>query len=183
MYGLVNKGLEELIRRRHGDEGWARVCAAVGLDGDGFLAMDAYPDELTYGLIGAACHQLGEDAATLLEAFGEHWVRYTAQEGYRELFALAGTDLASVLENLDQLHGRVAIGFPHFRMPIFTCARRPDGTLHLRYRSTRAGLAPMVKGLIHGLAVHFGVEVRVAQVTRREDAGHDDFVITQVPPA
>lgn len=180
MYGLVNKGLEDVIRARHGDDGWARVCAAAGVDLDGFLAMDVYPDELTYGLVAAAGRELGEDAATLLEAFGDHWVRYTAQEGYGDLFGLAGADLASVLENLDQLHGRLAIGFPQFRMPTFTCERRPDGTLLLRYRSTRAGLAPMVIGMVRGLGTHFGITVDVTQTARREDVGHDDFVITEV---
>lgn len=178
MYGLVNKGLEDLIRARHGDATWERVCQEAGIELETFLAMSSYPDEVTFRIVGAACRQLGEEAAALLEAFGEHWIRYTAQEGYGELFALGGGDLVSMLGNLDRLHGRIATAFPKFRMPHFECIELGPGRLRLVYRSERAGLAPMVVGLVRGLGAYFSTPVAIQQVARREDTGVDEFEIT-----
>ena len=177
MYGLVNKGLEVMIRQQHGDDAWERICADAGVEADSFLEMDAYPDEVTYGLVGAACRRLGVEVDALLDRFGEHWIRFTAREGYGAVFELSGRDLPTLLASLDALHARVAVAFPHFVMPHFSCTREGEGVLRLRYESRREGLAPMVRGLLRGLGIHFGTPVVVEHVVRRADAGFDEFIV------
>jgi hypothetical protein len=178
MYGLVNKGLEDLIRRTHGDVPWQRICAAAGASDVSFATMQAYPDGLTYALVGAASAELGISVASLLEQFGEHWVLYTGREGYGPLFTLAGNSVHEVLKNLDALHARMEHTFPQFRSPEFSCERLETGELRLSYRSSRDGLAPMVIGLVRGLGRHFGTPVEVRH-TRAKGAGcdHDEFLL------
>lgn len=183
MYGLVNKGLEDLIRTNHGDAAWKKVCAASGFAGDTFSSMQPYPDSVTYGLVAAASQELGISGADLLEQFGAHWVRYTGSVGYGALFSLAGTSVAEVLSNLDALHGRIEHSFPDYRMPHFECARLEDGDLRLIYRSSRDGLAPMVLGLLRGLGERFGTPVAIRHtVVRGDGADHDEFVLRVATP-
>jgi hypothetical protein len=145
--------------------------------------MDSYPDDITYGLVGATARVLGLDAAAVLEGFGEHWVLYTAQSGYGELLGMFGTDLRSFLANLDNLHSHVGMSFPALRPPSFELEQRAgDPYLLLHYRSERAGLAPMVRGLLRGLGKRFAQEIRVDQVAHRGPDDHDVFRIETLGP-
>ena len=54
MYGLVNQALEDFVRQGFGNPAWDRVRQGAGIPEDMFIAMDGYPDETTYKLVGAA---------------------------------------------------------------------------------------------------------------------------------
>lgn len=182
MYGLVNQAIEDLIRSNHGDETWDRIKRRAGVDTDVFLAMEAYPDSVSYGLVGAASEVLGQPAEDLLEAFGMHWTLYTARKGYGELFRLGGSTFKEFMLNLHALHTRVAITFPGLAPPSFWCTDVSDGSLRLHYQSKRPALGPMVVGLVRGLGVMFKTEVAVSPVrTRDMGADHDEFLVTFTP--
>lgn len=181
MYGLVNQALEDFVRQGFGDASWNRVRDGAGISVDMFVSMDSYPDDVTYKLVGAATEVLGLDAAQILEAFGEHWVLYTAQAGYGEMLAMFGSDLRSFLNNLDNLHSHVAMGFPALQPPSFAVEQiEGDPGLLLHYRSERAGLAPMVVGLLKGLGKRFSEEISVRQTAHRGPDDHDVFRIDYV---
>lgn len=178
MYGLVNKGLADMIRTSRDEATWRRICESAGVSHVDFAALHPYPDGVTYSLVQAASNELGISAGEVLEKFGEHWVLYTGREGYGAMFELAGKSVLDVLENLDAMHGRMSYAFPEFRGPEFNCDVQPDGAIRLVYRSGRAGLAPMVVGLVRGLGIHFGTPVEIEH-TRSRDAGaeHDEFLL------
>lgn len=182
MYGLVNKAIESLIRSRYGDDHWLRIERGAGIEIPQFIGMDAYPDEVTYALVGAASAELAVPAAELLEALGEYWTRYTASEGYGELLGLGGSTFKEFLLNLHNLHTHVALSFPNLTPPSFWCTDVTDGSARLHYHSTRDGLAPMVVGLLRGLGTRFDTEVDVVHDRRREaGAAHDEFQVTFRP--
>jgi len=184
MYGLVNQALEDFVKAGYGDAAWDTIRAQPGGGPDMFVSMDSYPDDITYGLVGATAQVLGMDAATVLEGFGEHWVLYTAQAGYGELLAMFGTDLRSFLANLDNLHSHVGMSFPALRPPSFEVEERAgEPGLLLHYRSERAGLAPMVLGLLRGLGKRFAQDIRIEQVAQRGPDDHDIFRIDGIGPA
>lgn len=184
MYGLVNQALEDFVRRGYGDAAWTKIRDNAGVNLDMFVSMDSYPDEVTYKLVGAATEALSLDASHILEAFGEHWVLYTAQAGYGEMLGMFGTDLRSFLDNLDNLHSHVAMSFPALRPPSFAVEQiEGDPGLLLHYRSERAGLAPMVIGLLKGLGKRFSQEISVRQTAQRGQDDHDIFRIDYVSPA
>jgi hypothetical protein len=178
MYGLVNKAIQDLISTSYSKEAWLAVKRKAGVDVEGFISMEAYPDEMTYRLVGAASEVLHTAPEKLLEAFGEHWVRYTAQEGYGELLKVCGGTLPEFLMNLDNLHAHVGLSFPALRPPSFRCTDVQGGSLRLHYYSSRQGLAPMVAGLLKGLGVMFNTKLDVSTVaSRHEGADHDEFLV------
>jgi Haem-NO-binding len=182
MYGLVNQAIEDLIRKNHGDQVWDAVKHKAGVDVEAFVSMEAYPDAVSYGLVGAASEVLGTPAAQLLEAFGEHWTLYTAQKGYGDLLRTGGSTFKGFMQNLHNLHTHVALSFPHLRPPSFWCTDVTDGTMTLHYQSTREGLGPMVVGLVRGLGRMFATEVTITPTRSRTDgADHDEFLVTFAP--
>lgn len=177
MYGLVNKAIEDLVVTQFGATVWDEVRRVAGVD-DVFIGMQAYPDDITYRLVAAASAVTGRPAEELLEAFGEFWTLYTAREGYGELLKMGGSTFREFVLNLDNLHTHVALSFRELRPPTFWCTDVTDTAMRLHYGSTRAGLAPMVIGLVKGLGRMFDTPVTISHDRRRDDgADHDEFVL------
>ena len=164
MYGLVNRAIEGLVRRDFGDDVWNRVVERAGVGQSGFVAMEVYDDAVTYGLVGAASQELKLAPEVLLEAFGEYWTTYTIEEGYGATLDLMGDSLEAFLDNLDELHARVGSSMPGLVPPSFSreVVGQDDWVLH--YVSEREGLAPMVIGLLRGLARRFDESVAIEQL-------------------
>ena len=178
MYGLVNKAVRDLVLMRFGKDRWDEIKTKAGVNGDTFVGMSPYPDEVTYRLVAAASETLGLSPEQVLEAFGEHWIGYTAQEGYGAMLDLAGDNFVDFLKNLDKLHARVGLSFPKLAPPSFRCTDVTEGSVRLHYYSKRPGLAPFVVGLLKGLGKRFKVELDVS-VDKSRDNGHDhdEFLI------
>jgi hypothetical protein len=178
MYGLVNKAVVDLVVNKFGQDTWTAIKKKAGVDIDVFVSMDGYPDDITYRLVGAASEVLGIPPEKVLEAFGEYWVLYTAQEGYGPMLDASGKTLREFLENLDALHARVALTMPELRPPRFRLVPVDSSKMLLEYHSTREGLAPMVIGLLKGLSVRFNTPIDVSHARRD---GHDEFTISTQP--
>ena len=147
MYGLVNKAIEGLVRQQFGDDAWSRIKARAGWTGAQFVSMDTYDDALTYNLVGAASEELGLPPEQVLEAFGDYWTTYTMEAGYRDTLGMMGDTLEEFLDNLDALHARVGMSMPT-NPPSFSREQVSETEWLLLRR--RAGLAPMVIGLLRG---------------------------------
>jgi Haem-NO-binding len=174
---LINKAIQELLTARLGEAGWRAICLKTDTD-PVFVSMAKYPDEVTYKLVAAASEALDISEETILEQFGEYWTVYTAEAGYGPLLQFAGSNLFDFLQNLDNMHTRVALTFPELEPPSFWCSKIEPRSLRLHYRSTRPGLAPLVLGLIKGLGKRFGTPVTVT-LDRPRSAGqdHDQFIV------
>lgn len=178
MYGLVNKAIHDMVCSQFGEEIWTQIKTKAEVHDEVFMSMEGYPDDLTHRLVKAASHVLGLSSSEIMQAFGEFWVNYTAEEGYGELLEMSGDNLPEFLDNLDSLHARVGVSFPKLQPPSFECTDTEDQSLQLHYRSDREGLAPMVVGLVKGLGNRFDTEVDVVQTESREaGADHDVFMV------
>lgn len=178
MYGLVNKAIEQMVCTHFDQATWETIRARSGGNSDPFLGMHQYPDSVTYQLVDAASETLGFDHATILREFGRYWMLYTSTEGYGELIRLTGGSFREFLQNLDTLHARVGLSYPELRPPSFRCVESDDGGLLLHYYSDRAGLAPMVLGLLDGLAERFDTRIAVTLIASREQGcDHEIFRI------
>jgi hypothetical protein len=183
MYGLVNKAIEDYVCSNFDADTWERIKEKAQVDVDVFVCMEAYPDEVTYSLVGAASELLGTPASEILSSFGEHWVGFTRREGYAELLAATGRTLPEFLSNLDGLHARVGLTYGFANTPLFRVKPTGPGELVLDYVSTRPGLGPMVMGLLQGLGLMFHTSVTVEWVTHRADgAACDQFLVKYVAP-
>jgi len=174
MYGLVNKAVVDLVTSKFGQDAWNKIKQKAEVDIDVFVSMDAYPDDITYRLVGAASEVLKIPPEAVLEAFGEWWVLYTAQEGYGPLLDASGSNLRDFLMNLDALHARVALTMPQLKPPRFRVVDVDPSTMRLEYYSTRQGLAPMVVGLLKGLGIKFKTPIDISHERKAE---HDEFTL------
>ncbi|HYX15529.1 MAG TPA: heme NO-binding domain-containing protein [Nostoc sp.] len=182
MYGLVNKAIQDMVCSRFGEEPWKEIKHKAELDIDVFLNMEGYPDDITHKLVKAASVVLSLSTQEIMQAFGEFWVHYTAQEGYGEMMDMSGDTLPEFLENLDNLHARVGVSFPNLQPPSFECTDMEENSLSLHYRSDREGLTPMILGLVQGLGNRFDTQVDITQTQNRDEgAEHDEFLVIYKP--
>ena len=80
MYGMVNRAIEEMVVKNHGEKIWEDIKQKAGVDVEVFVSSEGYSDDVTYGLVGAASEVLQIPAEQILEAFGVYWVMETAQQ-------------------------------------------------------------------------------------------------------
>ena len=179
MYGLVNRAVHQMVTSHFDEATWERVRTRAGVGPEPFASMQAYDDDVTFRLVGAASDELGIEPDAVLEAFGEYWTVFTATEGYGSIMKLAGDNLPEFLANLDEMHARVGMSFPELRPPSFRCTQLSDSQLKLEYRSERDGLTALVVGLLRGLGTRFGTPVEVEIVERKSEGNScDEFLVT-----
>ena len=178
MYGLVNKGMERMVRGTFGEDTWRQVRENAGIEDEPFLSMHTYPDSVTWDLIQSASATLEMEPDAILRAFGQYWIRSSADEGYGQMLSLFGADLRSFLLNLNDLHARVGLSFPELHPQTFFVDDIGEEEVHLHFRSQRQGLGTFVLGLVEGLAERFNETVRVTSVAKQfEGADHDIFAV------
>lgn len=191
MYGMINRGLQEMVLARHGPEVWKAICEKAGAKDATFVRMDTYPDSVTYGMVGAAAEILQVPAGDLLRLFGQFWIEYASGAGYGAMLDETGDNLFDMLENLDDLHFRLGHvfqlygnqnkGFDKMVPPQFSVSERSTNRVIVHYRSKRDGLGPMVVGLIEGLATRCNQTARVIQTTHKGvNSDHDSFEVVLV---
>jgi hypothetical protein len=178
MYGMVNKAVEEMVLGAHGESVWREIKTRAGVSQDVFISNEGYPDEVTYSLVAAASAVLQQPAATILFAFGRHWVLNTARKGYGHLMKAGGRNLGEFLGNLPAFHDRVALLYPKLVPPRFEVTHRTERSLHLHYITHRGGLMPFVEGLIDGLGEMFSTPARSTLIASKERGDeHDIFLV------
>lgn len=178
MYGLVNRAIEQLVVSLKGEEAWTRVCRQANWGDEGFVAMQAYDEAVTYRLVGAVSEELGLSPNEVLKAFGEYWILYTAEEGYGEMLTMCGDNILDFLRGMNQMHARITVTMPDIRPPHFHVEEINPTELLLHYESDRSGLTPMVEGLIIGLAKRFGQRVAIELIkTKTNEKPADVFRI------
>jgi hypothetical protein len=178
MYGMVNKAIQTLIINKYGENKYQEILKKAGVNVDVFLGMEQYPDEITYQLVGATSEILDISASEFLEKLGIFWVEYTSSGSYKDIFDMSGDDFVTFLLNLNDLHTRVSSILSELKPPSFKCTNIEKNSLHLHYYSDRAGLAPMVIGLVKGLGKKFNTGVKVEQISHKSQGeDHDEFVV------
>jgi len=184
MHGLVNQAIRDLAVKVGGEQLWLDIKSRACVDVEVFVSMQAYPDDITYQLVESASVLLGISAAEMLHAFGKHWILYTAHQGYGAIFDMMGRTLPDFLGNLDSMHARLSLSMPELRPPSFVCEHVSDSLMRLEYWTHRPGLAPMVLGLLDGLAEMYKVSITVTRGACRENGDdYDEFIIAYAPAA
>ncbi len=178
MYGMIHAFFQEILTDEHGPEKWEEITARAGVDMTGVIGMQQYPDELAYGIVGAAAEVTGRDAGELLRFLGAKWVSYTARGPYSHYYESA-VSIREFLAQLDDVHADLGLIMPDLRPPSFSVSEDPDGSLTVRYYSGRPGLGPFVEGLLIGLGDLYR-EPCSAEMTgeKNESRDYDEFKVT-----
>jgi hypothetical protein len=178
MYGLVNQAVKDLVCDRFGEDQWKAVCTGARLNPDDFEPMKSYSDQVTYDLVASASALLGIPAESILEAFGDYWITFTANHGYGEMMNMFGRDFKTCLRNLNRMHGHMGAMMPDLMPPRFNVVEVDSLNLVVHYFSTREGLGPMVVGLLKGLARKYGDRVEISHVAKGTRSDHDEFEVS-----
>ncbi len=179
MYGLVNKAIRDLVINGYGEEKWLEICQLSDFEDEDFIDMETYPDSLTYNLVASASKVSGVDSSKILELFGEHWILYTADEGYSEIMNLTGNTFVDFINNLNILHERINNLMPRLNAPHFQSRNETPNSIELEYRSHREGLIPLLRGMIIGLGKRFEMEVNVKQIEFKNQGADCDVLIIE----
>ena len=161
MYGMVNKGIQGLVVSKYGTNRWEKIKIKSGFKDGFFVSMKSYPDDLTYKLVKNTAIELSLSQESVLQAFGEYWILYTAEEGYHDILKIYGSKLPDFLMNLNTLHEQITYVMPNLKPPKFTCIQLEENKYSLTYESERVGLKPMVIGLLIGLGKRFKMKILV----------------------
>lgn len=171
MYGMVNKGIEDLVTMKGGQALWEKIRVKSKCPFSTFQRLEVYDDAITYDLVKATSEELNLTPVQVLEAFGEFWVEFTSKEGYGPLMSMFGGSFHQAVLNLNHLHDRMGVSLPQIQPPKFDFKNVTDNTIDLYYFSTREGLAPMMTGLLKGLAKKYqaSIQIEFAPKTKVED--------------
>jgi hypothetical protein len=184
MYGMINQAIEKLVVEQHGPAVWKRICAEAEVTDRDFVSLQSYPDEVTYRLVGAASRVLEAPPEAILEAFGESWTDYAKTTSFARLMQFAGRTFPEFVASLDQMHAKIKFSLPELEPPSFRVSELTDRSFRLHYYSRRAGLAPLVKGMLRGVGRIYAVEVDIRLDRPRGDGqDHDEFVVAYAPAA
>ena len=179
MYGLINMAIKQLVLDNYGEPGWHQVLEKSTIKQSQFELLTVYDDAITYKLVEGACAVTGKPASEILDLFGRYWVKYAAHAGYEPLFKLFGPTFKECLFNLNRMHDHMGAMMPGLVPPEFYIEKEISPTeYHLIYISQRAGLAPMVGGLMIGLSDRYGIQnLAVEHLGKTEDGKGDRFHI------
>lgn len=179
MYGLVNQAIEGLFVSSYGTDVWENLKKESKIKVDSFISMNNYPDEVSYKILETASKSLSISIEELLIKLGKYWILYTAKTGYGNLLDLSGKTFSEFLQNVDNLHTKVAMIMPELKPPSFQCFNITENSLYLQYYSERIGLTPMVKGILAGLAEMFKIEnIKIKQTkVKDKEVNYDEFYI------
>lgn len=179
MYGIVNKAIEDLVKKNFGEDQWEAIKQKSGVEVDYFLSNEPYDDNITYKLAGAASEVLDISVGQVLNAFGEWWVLKTGKEKYGGLMQAGGNNLQEFLINLPLFHNRIMLMYPKLTPPEFKVSDITNNSMHIHYHSKREGLQEFVRGLLSGLAKMYETEANIELIQSRDNGNtHEIFKVS-----
>ncbi len=161
MHGIIFTALKKYVRTKLGDEAWTNLRAAAGLAGRVYLPVQPYPDEEMDALVTTVAHLSGISTDQLLQDFGRFIVP-DFMTVYRPLVS-PGWRTLDLLEHIEsRIHPAVRSSNHGANPPTLRVERQTPDRVLIQYESPRHWCA-LGKGLIHGLAAHYGDRVTIAE--------------------
>lgn len=181
MNGIVNKALRDTVLTHFGPAVWSEVVERTQLTESSFVALEYYPDEITYRLAGGAAEVSGTPLPEFLEMFGRHFLDFVrSRESYGAILDSCGNSFEEVIGQLDNLHFRISMVMPKLKPPGFHVVKTGPNQYLLEYRSHRPGLEPLLIGLIRGLAARFEQHAEVTHLAERSNGSGSSWFAIQI---
>ena len=153
--------LRKFTEERYGVEAWSGVLAAAGLGPRVYLPITSYPDEELVAIVVTAARATNQGVPELLEAFGEYVAPHLLAM-YRHLLKPNWRTL-DILEHVEETaHRAVRVEQPGATPPYLETERKSEREMAVIYTSARR-LCYVAKGIIRGLAQHFGEAVALRE--------------------
>ena len=182
MHGLVTTALKRYLVRRLGSVVWNRLLVDQNLAQRDYVPRGTYPDREVIGLVSGAASVTCTPMQELLEDFG----RCLVPELLKSFGALINPSWRTldVIEHSDAtIHRAVRLREPDASPPRLALTRSGPDEVVVEYSSAR-GLCSLAKGIIRGIADHFGDKVSIEEPSCR---GHGSpccvILVSLEPPA
>ncbi|MFH1513964.1 MAG: heme NO-binding domain-containing protein [bacterium] len=163
MKGIINKGIQDFVKNKFGDEAWGKITAPAGCEESFFAITFDYPDEMTISLVKAVSEVSEFPIETVMLEYGRFMVQNTLKENYPTYFQLAGNNPRDFLLNMSKVHEHATRSISKSAPPKFEYEEMPDGKLRMYYYSER-GLCTVLRGLILGVGDYFNHKLEVEEV-------------------
>ena len=167
MHGFIFSELRKYTETKLGSGAWNRLLASAGLGNKLYLPIQEYPDSDAVALVTAASKETGIQAVDILEDFGR-FIAPALLGMYRTLVRPEWKTL-DLLENTEHtIHSVVRARNPGAKPAQLQAVRVSPEVVDLTYFSQRK-LCPVAKGIIKGMAAHYGEDLTVTETACMHD--------------
>nr|WP_240335450.1 heme NO-binding domain-containing protein [Pseudotabrizicola algicola] len=166
--GLINRALEDFLKRRHGAALWQRVVQRARLPFDSFEPLLSYDPGLTDAVLNAACAELGRARESILEDLGTALVSQRERDGLRRLLRFGGVSFRDFLHSLEELPDRARLALPDLHLPALYLEDRGGGQFAILAVPPFAGAGFILIGLLRAMADDYGALVLLDMAASRQ---------------
>lgn len=162
MKGIVFTEFLEMVEDVFSPEMADRIITESQLASDGaYTAVGTYPHDEILAMVGALSRLTGNDAETLVRAFGRHlFTRFVML--YPGFFTEVGGTFDFLGRIEDHVHKEVQKLYPDAELPTFTCRYPTPEVMVMKYESQRP-FAALAEGLIEGAIEHWGEDIALTR--------------------
>lgn len=172
MYELVSRAMKDLVTTRFDAATWDRIHERARF-GSFEQAFAEAPEEAACAIVRATAAELHLPRELVLEILGAHWIEMVTRD--EAIPARVETSPFGPSGPLGAIHARLACRTSDdARLD----ARELDGETRLSVRSRREDWAPVVVGLVKGLARVLNTPVHVRVESRSVDC--DEIVVSRL---
>lgn len=169
--------MKDFVVENHDHSTWDEVRQRADLDQQVYLPIDTYDDAELVSLVEAAAELTGEPIPHLLEAYGR-FVAGTLLDTYGNVVREEWDTLDLVANTEEQIHEVLRTHNPDLSPPKLVCRRDSPSQVTVFYRSDRR-LCFVAKGIVRGVADHFGEQVSVTEATCMHAGGDHCQIVVQ----
>lgn len=163
MNGIVFVQIGKFAQSQLGEQAWREVVRSAGVPSRLYYRVADYPDEEAFALLSALSTAVGEPLSVILESLGEFIVpdlmkmsRYWIKPEWKTLDLIANTEKT--------IHDTLRSEGSRTNPPRLQCRRSSPEQVIVTYDSPRK-LCALAKGIIAGVAKHYGERVTIAEPT------------------
>lgn len=175
--GVVHLALHQFARTEAGDDGWSRVQQAAHLPDVTYVSSVRYPDEHITAVVVALSKETRTGVGDVISRFGR-FLAPVLLERYDGFLDSAWRTLDLIEHTEEVIHRAVRINEPTAAPPRLQVTRTGAAQARVVYTSPRR-LCRLAKGLIEGVAAHYGEPVSVTDAACMFDGDeHCELVVT-----
>lgn len=160
MHGFIFSELQRFVVESFDQATWRELVRRAGTSTADFKNFLEYPDGDALALVQTASEMTGKDPGEILTSFGA-FLGHQLVKVYRPLIDPSWKTLDVLLHTEQTIHRIVRSRNRQARPPVLRFTREGPDEVMLHYASQRK-LCALAKGIIHGLAEHYGESVETS---------------------
>jgi len=172
MYGMIHKGVRQMVIDQLGEEAWSATERKLGIGPTELVTGMVYEDSLTIEIIAEAADRLNLDMENCLVEFGRYWIKFAERGSFASFMDFTGQDFPSFISNLDRMHLAVATAMPKAQVPSFSLIKKQSGADGSRISIGSHGFGEIRNRPFPGIAGSFP-KTRQRERHRGDEPGND----------